>query len=55
MFSLPQPVDEGEEKPKEGTTDETAIKIPGVTCKEFEALLDFFYLRFVPFVPFYYV
>lgn len=47
MFALPPPVDEGEEKPKEGTTDETAINIPDVTIKEFEALLDFFYYRSV--------
>lgn len=48
MFALPQPADEEEESPKEGTTDDTAISIPEVTCKEFEALLDFFYYRFVP-------
>ena len=47
MFALPQPANEGEESPKEGTTDDTAIVIPDVTCKEFEALLDFFYYRFV--------
>ena len=47
MFALPQPVDEGDEKTKEGTTDDTAITIPDVTCKEFEALLDFFYYRLV--------
>lgn len=47
MFALPQPIKEGEEKPEEGTTDETAITIPEVTRKEFEALLDFFYYRFV--------
>ena len=47
MFALPQPADQVEEKPQEGTTDDTAITIPDVTCKEFEALLDFFYYRFV--------
>ena len=48
MFALPQPDNEGETSPKEGTTDDTAITIPDVTCREFEALLDFFYYRFVP-------
>lgn len=48
MFALPQPANEEEVNSKEGTTDETAISIPDVTCKEFEALLDFFYYRFVP-------
>jgi len=48
MFALPQPDNEGEASPKEGTTDDTAITIPEVTCREFEALLDFFYYRFVP-------
>ena len=48
MFALPQPDDEGEAPgPKEGTTDDTAITIPDVACKDFEALLDFFYYRFV--------
>ena len=47
MFALPRPADQVEEKPQEGTTDDTAITIPDVTCKEFEALLDFFYNRFV--------
>jgi hypothetical protein len=47
MFTLPQPGSEAGESPKEGTTDDTAIAIPDVTCKEFEALLDFFYYRFV--------
>ena len=47
MFALPQPDNEAEATPKEGTTDDTAIAIPDVTCKEFEALLDFFYYRFV--------
>ena len=48
MFALPQPQsDDGvEANPKEGTTDDTAINIPDITCKEFEALLDFFYYRF---------
>jgi len=43
MFSLPQPCEES--KPADGSTDETAINLPGVTCVEFEALLDFFYFR----------
>ena len=49
MFALPQPQpgDGAEANPKEGTTDDTAINIPDITCKEFEALLDFFYCRFV--------
>jgi hypothetical protein len=47
MFALPPPIDDGGQKPKEGTTDETAITVPDVTCKEFEALLDFFYYRSV--------
>ena len=47
MFALPQPSNEAEASPEEGTTDDTAITIPHVTCKEFEALLDFFYYRFV--------
>ncbi|KAF9642120.1 hypothetical protein BDM02DRAFT_3106039 [Thelephora ganbajun] len=46
MFALPQYVNGGEAKSKEGTTDDTPIVIPHVTCKEFEALLDFFYYRF---------
>jgi len=47
MFALPQPDNEAGTTPKEGTTDDTAITIPEVTCKEFESLLDFFYYRFV--------
>ena len=49
MFALPQPQPGNgvEANPKEGTTDDTAINIPGITCNEFEALLDFFYYRFV--------
>jgi hypothetical protein len=47
MFALPQLSDAAGESPKEGTTDDTAIIIPDVTCREFEALLDFFYYRFV--------
>ena len=47
MFALPQPGGKAEANPKEGTTDDTAIPIPDVTCKEFEALLDFFYYRSV--------
>ena len=47
IFVLPQPGGKAEANPKEGTTDDTAIPIPDVTCKEFEALLDFFYYRFV--------
>ena len=46
MFALPQHIDEGEEKPEGGKTDDTTITIPDITCKEFEALLDFFYHRF---------
>jgi len=45
MFALPQPDNEEETSPKEGTTDDVPITIPDVTCKEFEALLDFFYYR----------
>jgi len=43
MFSLPQPSEES--NPVEGTTDDTAIYLPDVTCSEFDALLDFFYRR----------
>lgn len=40
---LPQLVEVNEEQQLEGTTDESAIEIPGVTPIEFEALLRFFY------------
>ncbi|KAF9645248.1 hypothetical protein BDM02DRAFT_3120542 [Thelephora ganbajun] len=39
----PQLVEVNGEKQLEGTTDESAIEIPGVTAIEFEALLHFFY------------
>ena len=49
MFALPQPANEEEGLgSKEGTTDDTAISIPEVTCKESEALPNFFYYWFVP-------
>lgn len=39
----PQLVEVDGEQQLEGTTDESAIEIPGVTSIEFEALLRFFY------------
>jgi hypothetical protein len=45
MFAVcpPQFVEVDGEQQVEGTTDESAIEIPGVTPIEFEALLRFFY------------
>ncbi len=44
MFSCPA----GEGASPEGMNDEQPIPLPGVTTKEFEALLDYFYRPFVP-------
>ena len=41
--SPPQSVEVDGEQQLEGTSDESAIEIPGVTPVEFEALLRFFY------------
>lgn len=45
MFAVcpPQLVEVDGEQQIEGTTDESAIEIPGVTAIEFEALLRLFY------------
>jgi len=45
MFAArpPQLVEVDGEEQLEGTTDESAIEIPGITHIEFEALLRFFY------------
>ncbi|KAI0784841.1 hypothetical protein C8Q75DRAFT_830898 [Abortiporus biennis] len=40
LFSLPR----GDEKDVEGTTDENAILLPGVTARQFELVLEYFYL-----------
>lgn len=40
MFSLP-----AGDAQVEGASDETAIPLPGVTIRQFESLLDFFYFR----------
>jgi len=40
MFSLP-----AGDSQVEGASDETAIPLPGVTIRQFESLLDFFYFR----------
>ena len=39
----PQLVEPGGERQLDGTADESAIEVPGVTPMEFEALLRFFY------------
>lgn len=45
MFAVcpPQTVEVNGEEQLEGTTDESAIEVPGVTPIEFESLLRFFY------------
>ena len=43
VVCTPQLVEVDGEQQVKGTTDESAIEIPGVTPTEFEALLRFFY------------